>query len=199
MIQVHGGFAATWARLYPEALSQVNAALATHNVSRIVSTGHSLGSAVAMLDTLALRNDVDAVPIENIGFGSPRVFNSIGARLVDQLLKNFRSNVTSHHVHHNGDLITHLGPLILGFSHSIDEVFLPDNSTNAMATALSCPGYENVRCSNSRALKLPVTLNQDDHKGPYLGQLLGRNDAFQCYQSADYAAAGLAVPIAAAA
>ncbi|CAO1630664.1 unnamed protein product [Parajaminaea phylloscopi] len=198
----HGGFAATWARLYPEALSEVQKAIDTHRVTKVLTTGHSLGSAVALLDTIALRNDLKGkgagLSIENIGFGSPRVFSFTGARLLDKMLANPSANVTSYHVHHDADIVPHLGPLVLGFSHSSNEIFLPDDAKTAAGNAVLCSGYENVQCSNSRALRVPVVLNSDDHSGPYLGQLLGRNKDSQCFQASDYAAKGLSPPRAAA-
>lgn len=173
-------------------------AFSTHKISRIITTGHSLGSAVALLDTIALRNDLEelqnGVPIENIGFGSPRVFNYVGARLLDQLIRNPDANLTSLHVHRDNDVVPHLGPLLLGFSHSEGEIFLPDKSVNASSIALSCPGYENVHCSLERGLDNLGDLSIDDHDGPYLGQLIGRNDDLKCFSPADYLAAGLQVP-----
>lgn len=174
---VHGGFEATWARPYADALSNVKAALEKYDVQRIITTGHSLGAAVSLLDVLALRNDIDSpVPFEHIGFGSPRVFNPIGAVLVDLVAANPDANLTYHHVHHDRDIVVHLGPLILGFEHAGNEVFLPDNSSEA----LFCPGRENIQCSLGKALTLDFSI--DDHDGPYLGRLLGRDDNDQCLQ-----------------
>lgn len=159
LLQVHGGFLSTWARLYPEALSQIQSALTKYNVTNIISTGHSLGSAVATLDTLALANDLNgSIPIEHVSFGSPRVFNPIGAALVDEVVKNPKAQLTYHHVHHDKDPVPHLAPLILLFQHSSNEVFLPDDN----GTAYNCPGRENTNCSLGRVL-----LDADDHSGPY--------------------------------
>lgn len=150
---------ATWARTYPEALKQIKQALTKNQVTNLISTGHSLGAAVSTLDALALANDLNgSIPIEHIGFGSPRVFNPIGAALVDQVVKNPQAKLQYHHVHHDADPVPHLAPLILLSQHSSNEVFLPDDK----GTAVSCPGRENVNCSLGRK-----QLDFADHTGPY--------------------------------
>lgn len=134
-------------------------ALKQYEVTNIISTGHSLGAAVATLDALALTYDLNAsIPIEHIGYGSPRVFNPIGAALVDEVVKNPKAQLTYHHVHHDKDPVPRLGPLILGFQHSFHEVFLPNDN----GTAVECPGRENLNCSLGRK-----QLDFGDHKGPY--------------------------------
>ncbi|CAO1627119.1 unnamed protein product [Sympodiomycopsis kandeliae] len=176
---VHGNFLATWARLYPEALSQIKAAMKKYQVTNIISTGHSLGAAIATLDALALSNDLNgALPIEHIGYGSPRVFNPIGAALLDAVVSNPKAKLSYHHVHHDKDPVPHLAPLILNFQHSSNEVFLPGDAQEA----LNCPDRENLNCSLGR-----TTLDFNDHKGPYLNRQLGRVDEgpnSDCYLTA---------------
>ena len=89
-IQIHGGFEQTWSRIYPQVLAAVQSALTTHrDAERIVFTGHSLGGAVALLDMLALRNDLHTnLPFEGLVFATPRIFNGVGARLLEGVVEN---------------------------------------------------------------------------------------------------------------
>lgn len=95
-IQIHGGFEQTWSRIYPQVLAAVQSALTIHqDVERIIFTGDSLGGAVALLDMLALRNDLTMdLPFEGLVFATPRIFNSIGARLSEKVVENQAAKIS---------------------------------------------------------------------------------------------------------
>lgn len=94
---IHTGFYDAWSRLYPSALSAIRAALTgpySGKVKKILATGHSLGSAIAMVDAMALRSDLgEGIRIENIVYGSPRVFNPVGARLFEEVAGNDQADI----------------------------------------------------------------------------------------------------------
>lgn len=157
---VHLGFQSTWSRTYNAVLTAAKAALAAHpEAERVYISGHSLGAALATLSMIALRDDLGtSLPFEVIVFGLPRIGNPPFAGLLDQLITDPSQNITFSHVTNYNDVVPHLGPLILGFEHPMNEVWIPyENSPSAN----NCPGQENTNCALSQSLNLTI----DTHAG----------------------------------
>ena len=103
--QVHDGFQSTQGRSADEVLSAVQSALsstgfktvlctgtycAVHRISDKLKTtsGHSLGAAVATLDSVMLRMQLPSdVAVNTVVFGLPRVGNQQFADMVDSIVR----------------------------------------------------------------------------------------------------------------
>ncbi|KAH8929831.1 alpha/beta-hydrolase [Atractiella rhizophila] len=95
----------------------------------IILTGHSLGGAVSVLDSLQLRINIDPdIPIQTVGYGQPRTGNGAFAVYYDQLL----GNNTLHYTNWR-DPVPRLPAKFLGFEQTQNEFF---NQTT----------YECLRC-----------------------------------------------------
>ena len=83
-VQVHDGFSKAHGRTADTVLATVKAGLAKNNASKIAITGHSLGAAIATMDAVMLRQNLDpSVEISTVVFGLPRGGNQAWADLVD--------------------------------------------------------------------------------------------------------------------
>ncbi|UKZ72755.1 hypothetical protein TrVFT333_000390 [Trichoderma virens FT-333] len=78
--EVHDGFNAAWEEVSSAATAALTQAHAANPSFEIVSTGHSLGGAVATLAASILRTQ--GFPIDIVTFGSPRVGNDVYANFV---------------------------------------------------------------------------------------------------------------------
>ena len=103
--QVHDGFQSTQGRTADEVLSAVQSALSStgfktvlctgtyhiiyHTCSRLKgASGHSLGAAVATLDSVMLRLQLPSdVTVNTVVFGLPRVGNQQFADMVDSIVR----------------------------------------------------------------------------------------------------------------
>jgi predicted lipase len=84
-VQVHDGFAYTQGRTADDVLAAVQGALSDKKASKVLVHGHSLGAAIAMMDSLMLSLNLDSsVPISTTVFGLPRGGNQAYADLLDQ-------------------------------------------------------------------------------------------------------------------
>jgi hypothetical protein len=111
--------------------SNVTQTLATYGASTVTITGHSLGAALALLEGVQLRIQLDAsVDVRVIGYGMPRVGNKNFAKWVDSHLGG---KVT--HINNQQDPIPILPSEFLGYVHPSGEVHIQDSGD-----WLSCPG-----------------------------------------------------------
>lgn len=164
-VEAHDGFASQQARTASEILSAVQQTLSAHGTSSVTVVGHSLGAALALLDGVYLRLNLNAtVDVRVIGYGMPRVGNQDFADWVDAHLGG---QVT--HINNREDRIPILPPRLLGFHHASGEVHITDSGTWE-----SCPGQDNP--SNECIVgDVPNIFesNTSDHKGPYDGISMG--------------------------
>jgi triacylglycerol esterase/lipase EstA (alpha/beta hydrolase family) len=73
-VQVHNGFRDSQARSAPAVLAAVQSALAQTGTSSVAVVGHSLGAAIALIDSLYLSLQLGtSVNVRTIGYGMPRV------------------------------------------------------------------------------------------------------------------------------
>lgn len=88
-VQVHDGFAYTQGRTADDVLASVKGALAAKKASKVLVHGHSLGAAVAMMDSLMFALNLDpSVPITTTVFGLPRGGNQAFADLLDSKVRS---------------------------------------------------------------------------------------------------------------
>ncbi|KAF8336196.1 Alpha/Beta hydrolase protein [Amanita rubescens] len=71
-VQVHSGFANEQAKTATQVLSAVKSALSTYGASKVSVVGHSLGAAIALLDSVYLPLHLPGVTFTTVGYGMPR-------------------------------------------------------------------------------------------------------------------------------
>ncbi|KAH8913536.1 alpha/beta-hydrolase [Atractiella rhizophila] len=129
---IHGFFQESYLNTNQQVLAAVKQATARFLdplQGLVVLTGHSLGAAVSVLDSLQLRINLDPnIAIQTVGYGQPRVGNDAFALYYDQLL----GNNTLHYTNWR-DPVPRLPEQILGFVQTQNEFF---NQTT----------YECLRC-----------------------------------------------------
>ncbi|KAK0522795.1 hypothetical protein OC835_006457 [Tilletia horrida] len=170
--RVNAGFQSAWAQSYPALRTAVEAQLAAHPDARgIFVSGHSLGAALSVLDGVALRGAVkgSVIPVQVSVTGQPRVGNAVFAGLVDALGRDGSQKFAYHRVSHHHDPFVHLFPTVVGYEHSMNEIWLPDTNSSATSNAFFCSGRENQRCAASVPTNSYSLL---DHAGPYLGTII---------------------------
>lgn len=83
-VSVHDGFADAQADTASDVLDAVNQGLSTYGTNTITVTGHSLGAAISLIDTVYLYLNLDpSISISFIGWGLPRVGNQDWADYLD--------------------------------------------------------------------------------------------------------------------
>ncbi|PWN43483.1 alpha/beta-hydrolase [Ceraceosorus guamensis] len=158
---MHTGFQKAWADTADPILAAVKEQLTAHPGATLLVTGHSLGAALATLDSAYLRCNLPDVPLQTTVLGLPRVGNSKFADSIDRL-----HNGTFHYLVNGQDPVPHIPFRQLSYEHPTGEVWINPANENE---ALSCPGRENSRCSNSVD---PRTYNIGDHIGTYFERQL---------------------------
>jgi predicted lipase len=114
-----------------EILSSVQQTLSAHGASSVTCVGHSLGAALALLDAVYFRVQLNAsVHVRMVGYGLPRVGNQDFANWVDS---NLSGQVT--HINNEEDPIPIVPGKFLGFRHPSGEVHITDSGTWE-----TCPG-----------------------------------------------------------
>ncbi|KAH7091710.1 alpha/beta-hydrolase [Auriculariales sp. MPI-PUGE-AT-0066] len=165
-VKTHGGFGDAQQRSANDVLAAVQTTLASHPDATVVTTGHSMGAAVAQISAVHLRLHLPATTkVKYVGISAPRVGNPAWAALVDSLVGDIA------HINNKKDPIPTLPPRVLGFEHPAGELHITlDN------VWLSCSGHESSE-KNCTLDTVPNFLSGDanDHVGPFNGILLGEN------------------------
>lgn len=119
--QAEYGFYDSWMSVKDVVVGTVKTAVSIFPDYKLVSTGHSLGAAVAVLAGAYLRDDGYAVDIYT--YGCPRVFNANGSNYVTaQEGGNYR-------VTHLDDPVPRLPPMFLGYTHVSPEYWLSNGTS----------------------------------------------------------------------
>jgi len=161
-IKVHDGFQKTFARTSDGVLSGVQSALKSSGFNKVIVTGHSLGAAVATMDALMLKmNLASSVQISTTVFGLPRGGDQAYANFINSALGSTFTFVTN-----QNDPVPTVPPLFLNFQHSQGEIHIKsvDATTGNATSIISCPGEENVQCSEGNSL---INTDVANHDGPY--------------------------------
>ncbi|KAI9440880.1 lipase class 3 family protein [Lactarius indigo] len=164
-VETHDGFALEQAKTASTILSAVQQTLSAHSTSSVTVVGHSLGAALALLDGVYLRLNLNAtVNVRVIGYGMPRVGNQDFADWVDA---NLSGQVT--HINNREDRIPILPGKFLGFHHPSGEVHITDSGTWE-----NCPGQDNpsTECIVGDVSNI-FDGHTSDHVGPYDGISMG--------------------------
>ena len=149
-------------------LAAVLALLEKNSASSVAITGHSLGAALALLDSVYLPLHLPAgTRVSMVGYGMPRVGNTAFADYVDAM-HNAANSVTATvtHINNEKDPIAIVPGQFMGFAHPAGEVHIQDDSDSN--SWVSCPGHDNPSrlCSVGEVPNV-IQSNILDHLGPY--------------------------------
>jgi predicted lipase len=112
----HRGFWQSWVDSRTEVLAAIKGAAKTHPGYKLVTTGHSLGGAIATIAAAQLRKDGYDTALYS--FGAPRI---AGTKLSDFITKQPGGN---YRVTHWNDPVPRLPPLAFGYVHISPEYYI---------------------------------------------------------------------------
>jgi len=165
--KLHGGFQNTFNRTSRDVLNAVQFGIANLNARNVIVTGHSLGAAIGLLDTVFLAQHLDpSISIKSVTFGLPRTGNKAWANFVDKIVKDRK--IDFQFFVNGDDPVPKVPPVALGFQHPSGEIFQRNNA--ASIETFRCPGQENENCSASISV---LDSDSRSHGGPYAGVSLG--------------------------
>ena len=155
---MHQGFANEQAKTAQTILAAVLTLLSQHSASSVVVTGHSLGAALALLDSVYLPLHVPAgTRVSAITYGMPWVGNADFANHVDA------THNGKTHINNKEDPVPIVPGKSLGYVHPSGEVHIQDSGS-----WVACPGQDNPSdlCIVG---DVPSVFQADlsDHDGPY--------------------------------
>ncbi|KAI5123191.1 hypothetical protein M0805_003958 [Coniferiporia weirii] len=169
-IEVHDGFAKSQADTATAVLSAVEQTLSTHPGASVTTTGHSLGAALSLLDTVYLQLHLPGdTSFKSVLYGLPRVGNQAFADYVDAQITSLAGGTGLIHINNEEDPIPILPGMFLDFVHPSGEVHIQDSGAWD-----ACPGQDND--SDSCIVgDVPNIFDSDlsDHDGPYDGVVMG--------------------------
>ncbi|KAF9785227.1 Alpha/Beta hydrolase protein [Thelephora terrestris] len=164
-VLVHEGFRDAHSATAPAILAQVKNLIATKGATSVVAVGHSLGGAIAELETVYLRlNLPSSVAVKGVTYGTPRVGNPAWANWFDsQVNGNFNR------INHNLDPIPIVPGRGMGYSHVAGEIHI-DGSNHWN----SCNGNDDTE-NGCTIASVPNIFVSDilDHLGAYASIYIG--------------------------
>ncbi|KAF8718982.1 hypothetical protein AX14_011606 [Amanita brunnescens Koide BX004] len=163
-VLVHKGFRDAHARTALSILEEVRNLFTKHDVNSLTLVGHSLGGAIAELDSLFFALNMPGVSIKTVTYGVPRVGNAAFAQLIDEHIPDFTR------VNNKKDPIAISPGQFLGFSHPHGEIHILSRGK-----AVACSGDDNTTDPDC-IISTESTVFQGnifDHLGPYEGIYIG--------------------------
>ncbi|KAE9411361.1 alpha/beta-hydrolase [Gymnopus androsaceus JB14] len=163
--EVHDGFRDEHEKTATSILAEVQTLMSTKSTNNVIAVGHSLGGALAELDSLFFAlNLPSGTNVSGVTYGTPRVGNPDFASLIDQYVPNFKR------ITNEKDIVPIVPGRFLGYQHPAGEIHLisPGN-------AVSCLGDDDGTDSQCIDETVPNVLEGDilNHLGPYEGISLG--------------------------
>lgn len=161
-LEAHSGFQGTHSRSAPGVLAAVQKAMAATGSKSVFITGHSLGAAIALLDSLYLPLHLPAgTTFSSSVFGLPRVGNPAFASYVDAHVTSFA------HITNKLDPIPIVPGRFLGYAHPSNEKHIVTSGTDS-GDWYACVGQDNTStdCSTGAVPNI-FESNESDHDGPY--------------------------------
>lgn len=163
----HTGFFSAWEEMAEGVTATIDSALAANPGYRIVTTGHSLGGAVATIGAAHLRAAGHSV--DNYSYGAPRVGNDVVSDFITAQGANYRLT-------HLDDPVPKLPPIFAGYRHISPEYWLSTIESTAEdyppEEIRVCEGNANVECNAGTG-----GLNTAAH-GQYFGPVSSCDVAF---------------------
>ncbi|KIL66292.1 hypothetical protein M378DRAFT_124358 [Amanita muscaria Koide BX008] len=163
-VRVHDGFRHAQAQTAHQILAEVRRLMSAYKTTHLTLVGHSLGGAIAELDSLFFALNIPGVTIKAVTYGTPRVGNSEFAHLIDAHVPDFTR------VNNKRDPIPIVPGRFLGFAHPSGEIhILPSGS------AITCSGDDDATDAHCTDKFVPniFVANILDHLGPYNGIPIG--------------------------
>ncbi len=123
----HRGFMRVWKSIEP----YLEDIIKDETVSNIIIVGYSHGAAVAVLchEYVWYHRPDLREKIEGYGFGCPRVFWGIKTKKLAQRWKRFKV------IRNLDDIVTHVPPIVFGFSHVGDMITIGEKGKYSMIDA----------------------------------------------------------------
>ncbi|KAI8867832.1 alpha/beta-hydrolase [Ramicandelaber brevisporus] len=117
--EVHAGFLLTFDSVRNEVTAAVEKAVKDYPGYKVVFTGHSLGGALALIATTAIRPLLDSsVKVESYLYGAPRVGNKEFASYVNSL------DVELYRINHRRDIVCRIPNDVVAYVHVNGEVWI---------------------------------------------------------------------------
>ncbi|KAJ8502579.1 hypothetical protein ONZ45_g11632 [Pleurotus djamor] len=166
-VTVHHGFKVVHEKTAVEILAEVKRLLDERRTKLIITVGHSLGGALATLDSLYFKLNLPSdIEIKTITFGAPRFGNEAFVKFFESKLPQFKR------INHGRDVVPIVPGRFLGYMHLKGEIHVMRNGTT-----VGCPGNDNTEDEQCHIKSVPnlVKGNIAHHLGPYPGNaFMGR-------------------------
>ncbi|KAH8107336.1 alpha/beta-hydrolase [Phellopilus nigrolimitatus] len=143
-VTAHRGFINAYNSVAPTIISTVRAQLTAYPSYTLISTGHSLGAALASLGGVSLVSNFPGTSLKVYTFGQPRTGNQGYATLAENRVG--ADNI--YRVVHTYDGVPTLVPEALGFRHHLTEYWNLQDPSSADNVKV-CDGEEDPTCSDS--------------------------------------------------
>lgn len=162
-VKVHSGFADEHAKTALIILNEVERLMTLHNTKTVTAIGHSLGGALAELESVFLSlNLPSGTTVKGVTYGKPRVGNRKWAALVDVRIPD------NERITNKKDPVPIIPLRSMGFLQVRGEVHIvhPDY-------AVECPGDDDATESQCTIRSVGLFPDVLDHVGPYQGIYIG--------------------------
>ncbi|OJT09887.1 Lipase [Trametes pubescens] len=164
-VKAHNGFADEHAKTASTILPEVQKLISEKGATQVTVIGHSLGGALAELDTLFFTLQLPSdIHVKGVTYGTPRVGNKAFASLIDSKVPDFVR------INNEKDLVPIVPGRFLGFQHPHGEIHIvsPGN-------AVACAGDDDGDDKTCTDKTVPNILFGDilNHLGPYEGISIG--------------------------
>lgn len=157
---VHKGFYNATQHLRDSTVESVTKLVELFPTYRVITTGHSLGAAIAMMMALELNKALLNSQVEIYNYGQPRVGEKKYADFANTIIEE------QYRYTHNKDMVPHVPPIKgLNYYHSSQEVFEQENGETILCSEID---GEDPACSDQFSA---FDLTTDDHS-TYLGHYL---------------------------
>lgn len=164
-IHVHSGFALEHKKTAGQILAEVKRLMAGHSSTDVILIGHSLGGALAELDTLFMKlNLPEGTTVRGVTFGTPRVGNPGWATYFDSQIAHFTR------INNKRDVVPTVPGRRFGFRHPREEIHIQEDGS-----VVTCPGDDDGTDPQCSDLVVPnVAIGRiPDHLGPYHSIFIG--------------------------
>ncbi|KAJ7470899.1 alpha/beta-hydrolase [Mycena latifolia] len=141
---VHTGFLTAWNSVASSVIMTARTQLAEHPGYQLVSTGHSLGGALASLAAISLQQNLPGNIVRMYTYGQPRTFNPTAANWINE---QFRSR--AFRAVHTSDGVPTAIPQSAGYKHHGVEFWNFLDPSSARTTKACEASGEDPSCSDS--------------------------------------------------